>query len=159
MQTTIRFGNSSSRPGVKILTDKSTFPTYSTIGSGTWSSSGVNCTATNVKPEDIKAGDFIYSSANDQVRRIVSNPTPNSNFVIDEAFDADVAGESFKIIPQEKLVRGIGLKNIGTTDAEVDGTVYSPTSPAVSFYNPNGIAAIAYDASAGTNSLLLTIEW
>ena len=107
----------------------------------------------------VQIGDYLYSSTNNQVRRIKSI-IDDTYIGIDRPFTNTVTGDTVKVA-RRGFPRTIVLKDTGSTNASI---VYGRTG-SLSFANgktesinnaPSGIEPMTYDASAA--SAQLTIE-
>lgn len=88
---------------------------------GTVSSNGTTVKGSSTDFQDeVSRGDFIWSSANGEVRRIESISFDEQTLVIDSAFTAALSSEALEIVPHGEW-RNISIKIVGSADGDVDG--------------------------------------
>lgn len=147
----------SASPRLKKVTNAGTYPAYSVV-TGTFTTVGTTVTFSADTPrEQVQAGDFLYSTSNNQVRRIKTTFGGANTCTLEEAFDTDVSSaEDNAIVYKSQRYRGIAFYVTGAGDCVVDGTDYVITDSAISYYNSDGLDPIAYDATG--SELMLVIQ-
>ena len=89
---------------------------------GLFTSVGINITTT--VPTSLVVGDYLYSTTNNEVRKIVTMPTPKT-LTIESAFTVDVTNEQIKISDKSISYTKISVTNIGVADGTFNGYAFA----------------------------------
>ena len=101
----------------KVYTTPSSFPEPVNLN-GLFTSVGVNITTTT--PSALIVGDWLYSTSNNEVRKIATISGDN-NLTIESAFTVDVTNEQIKIADKSVSYEKISISNIGAADGLLNG--------------------------------------
>ncbi len=151
--------NQSITPRAASYTNSGTLPSFSTVGSFTYTTSGTNfqvggaaLSALVANPASIRGGMFLYSSARNQVRRI-SNFDPNTGQgTLKEAFSSDVlVAESVKVVSSSYTSLGISF---ASANGILDGVIMPANLVFNWTLNGSSVAPIAYNATGNTMTVI-----
>lgn len=104
----------------KVYTTPSSFPEAVNLN-GLFTSVGVNVTTT--VPSALVVGDYLYSTTNNELRRVMTMPTPKT-LTIESAFTVDVTNQQIKIPDKTIIYTDVSIANFGTVDGFLNGAIF-----------------------------------
>ena len=90
-------------------------------------------------------GDFIYVASVDQVKQ-VEKINSETSWTFKEGFSSDLNNEVVKVV-KNGIYTGVGFKNVGGSDAIINGTDYASTAPELTYFDLTGLQPICGDAT------------
>lgn len=130
------------------FTGKSCFPLPVAI-SGTFSSEGVNVT-TNIA-SDLRVGDYLYSTVNNELREVITNASP-TRYTIKESFSVNAVNEAIKITDKTVSYTKASVFNLSKVDGLFNGFLFAKRT---SIYIDSGVIVFTIDATGGANISVL----
>lgn len=152
MSDTLRFGVKQLTTGINKVSNKGAYPAPSLpCPLATYETTGVLVRLTNCVPGlHVGACDWIYSSANNQFKRVVRVGSDGATVILESPFVANVvAGTPLWIVPLDSVVNlaGYSISVTGANPAILNGVSMESTDPIISFSNDESVQPFAYDAN------------
>lgn len=143
----------------RFITGQFGFPTQGTLPTarvltGTYSSVDVVVTgASSLFTTEIVEGDWLYSVANNELKRVQGIAT-NTDLILEEAFSANVTAETVQTC--RTLYRTISISITGSATAKINSRPW--TANEVNSINAeNSIAPITYEATGASAQITFDV--
>lgn len=152
MSETIIFGVKQLTTGLNKVSVQGAYPAPVLLNNAaTYSSNGVLVTVANACiGKDISPGDWLYSAANNQFKRVVRAGSDGASVILESPFINNVvAGTPLWVVPLDFIVNlaGYSVSVTGANTAIVNGISMDATDPILSYSNDESVQPFAYDAS------------